>query len=365
MPDSYDELPILYALGASGALMFVDDVENGIACGCTCPDPNCGQALVARNAGTKRIHHFAHKRGGCSWSVDNIIVMLAADAVTCAGRMAFPSLDLCEEAHGEYEHLASARTLRVSDVSLQQLSGRGAPEMVVTCPGRAGSIRQFVVVVPLTHVLTDKQVDAIVSAGYRDVVVVDLRRAASARKKELGKHFDRYQLVAEFQDPALISSIMLDERWPYAHWERNERREAVMAEREKRRAELAEAQRAQEAAKAEEKRREREERERLRAEQAARAEAERQRMADKRAKKEAERLRREQLMSDEGQRAIRSEMLQVIDQQEIPARDALGRRWFRCELCGKVAPEDEFSVTGGRGKLNLGKCRACLMKTGA
>ena len=90
-------------------------------------------------------------------------------------------------------------------------------------------------------------------------------------------------------------------------------------------------------------------------------EAERQRIADEHAKEEAERLRREELMSDEGPRVIRSEILEVIDQQESPARDALGRRWFRCEICGKVAPEAEFSVMGGLGRLNLGKCRDCLM----
>jgi len=361
MSYSYDELPILYAPDASGMLRFIDDVENGIACGCTCPDPSCGQMLVARNGGTKLIHHFAHRQGGCSWPIDNIIVRLAADAVSHAGKMAFPALDLYDEACREHERIADARTLRVTGVSLERLSGRGAPEIVVTCPGRDGSTRRFAVVVPLTHSLTDKQVDMIVGVGCQDVVVIDLRGAAKARKKELGKHFDRNELVAEFQDPALIASIMLDERWPYARWERNARRESVVAERRKKRAELEKARRAQAAAKAEERRREREERERRMAEQAAQWEAERKRLAAELAEAEAERVRREELMSDEGQRAMRIEILKVIDQQESPAVDALGRRWLKCELCGKVAPETEFSVMGGLGRLNLGKCRDCLM----
>ena len=42
----------------TGELLFVDDVPNGLACNCTCPE--CGCLLEARNLGEKRIHHFAH-----------------------------------------------------------------------------------------------------------------------------------------------------------------------------------------------------------------------------------------------------------------------------------------------------------------
>ena len=371
MSGSFDELPILYAPDASGELRFIDDVENGAACGCVCPDPDCGQPLVARNGGTKRIHHFAHRQGGCSWSVDNLIVRLAAVAISRAGRMAFPALDICDEERRVCERIAAARTLRVSDVRLERLSGRGAPEIVVTCPGRAGVQRRFVVAVPFTHALTSTHVEAIVAAGYQDLVVIDLRRAIAARKRELGKHFDRFLLVAEWQDMSLIESVFLDERWPYARWERNARRDDIVAEQQRKRAELAEAKRARaaeeaerrrarEAAKAEERRREREERERQWAELETRMEAEREAERQRLAKEEAEWHRREQLMTEEGQRSMRAAILEVIDRQDEQALDALGRRWVRCELCGKVAPEDEFSVMGGPGRLNLGKCRDCL-----
>lgn len=55
--------PILFGRDADGILRHIDSVANGEACGCFCPDPSCGQVLIARNGGAKRIHHFAHKRG--------------------------------------------------------------------------------------------------------------------------------------------------------------------------------------------------------------------------------------------------------------------------------------------------------------
>lgn len=205
------------------------------------------------------------------------------------------------QARGEYERIAGARTLGVADARLERLSGRGAPEIVVTCRGRTGPEREFVV--PLVCKLTDRQVDAIVASGHRDVVVVDLKGAVDARKRELGRHFDRCRLVAEFQDPSLVESVMLDEGWPYARGERNGRREDIAAERRRRRAELAEAQRARAAAEAEERRREREERERIRAERDARKEAERERL---RAERES-RMEEERRWSAEGRERLRTQ----------------------------------------------------------
>lgn len=75
MSDVWGEsLPILYGRStATGELVRVDNAPNGKACGCVCPDPGCGQPLIARNNGKKRIHHFAHIGGTCAWSAEYLL----------------------------------------------------------------------------------------------------------------------------------------------------------------------------------------------------------------------------------------------------------------------------------------------------
>lgn len=42
-------------------LIHIEDAENGLACGCVCPE--CGDKLEAVNNGQKRAHHFRHSNG--------------------------------------------------------------------------------------------------------------------------------------------------------------------------------------------------------------------------------------------------------------------------------------------------------------
>ena len=42
----------------NGKLAFINDADNGLACGCKCTQ--CGEPLVAKNKGKIKEHHFAH-----------------------------------------------------------------------------------------------------------------------------------------------------------------------------------------------------------------------------------------------------------------------------------------------------------------
>ena len=55
----------------------------------------------------------------------------------------------------------------------------------------------------------------------------------------------------------------------------------------------------------------------------------------------------------------REEIVPLINQQEKTARDSLGRRWIKCEKCGRIDLEDSFYKYGGPNHVNLGICYDC------
>ena len=84
--------------------------------------------------------------------------------------------------------------------------------------------------------------------------------------------------------------------------------------------------------------------------------AERQRIqteeaAQRRVKQEEEKQQREE--------DFKKNLASNLEQQETPVRDAAGNRWIRCEFCGKIAKDSEFSSYGGANHVNLGTCKEC------
>ena len=57
--------------------------------------------------------------------------------------------------------------------------------------------------------------------------------------------------------------------------------------------------------------------------------------------------------------ARKAEIMGKIDQQIYQARDSSDKRWVRCEICGKIAEEGDFSSYGGENHINLGICNDC------
>lgn len=57
----------------------------------------------------------------------------------------------------------------------------------------------------------------------------------------------------------------------------------------------------------------------------------------------------------------REAVMEYMNQQDRPVRDAHGMRWIRCELCGEVKEEAEFVSYGGPGHVNLGECKNCKL----
>lgn len=376
MSDMFDELPVVYGTHVpTGELRHVDDVENGKACDCTCPDPRCGQRLIAKNGGEKRIHHFAHERGSCSWAVEYVISLLAAEAVRTAGRITFPALTYHDALRREEVTHAAPGSVPVATVELGEVSGRLAPDLVLTWRARSGEERRFAVVFQLVHRVTEEQVSRLASAT-EGVVLVDLRADMRRALREQGRHADRSAVVMSYQDADYIAEVLGDPHGELVTWAYNATAERLHAESVDRRKRADEERRARREAeerrrqeRAERLRQEREERERIarverearEAELAKERELAEKRRAERRRRQEEEK-RREEAMRPEHDHEHLADMSRLVEQQEVPAKDRFGRRWVKCRSCGKVAPERQFSMFGGRGCLNLGICTECMRR---
>lgn len=56
---------------------------------------------------------------------------------------------------------------------------------------------------------------------------------------------------------------------------------------------------------------------------------------------------------------FKKNMKENFSQQKTPVRDAEGNRWIKCEYCGLIAKDSEFSSYGGVNHVNLGVCQDC------
>ena len=92
MLSSYDAY-LTYAVGAKGHLVHVDDVPNGEACGCTCPE--CRSKLIAKNKGQHNQHHFAHVGGSdCVGAVESALHLMAKEILSEGKKIMLPRYPL-------------------------------------------------------------------------------------------------------------------------------------------------------------------------------------------------------------------------------------------------------------------------------
>ncbi len=82
---------IIYAVDSDGNLAHIDDVPNGLKCGCVCP--SCGVPLVAKNGGSKMGHHFAHSNGAdCATGYQTSIHLLAKEIIQESKKIYIPTI---------------------------------------------------------------------------------------------------------------------------------------------------------------------------------------------------------------------------------------------------------------------------------
>lgn len=80
---------LIYALDAHGKMVSVDNVPNGLACNCRCPQ--CYEPLIAKNGGEIKVHHFAHVGGNeCKGAYETALHILAKEIIATEKRIMLP-----------------------------------------------------------------------------------------------------------------------------------------------------------------------------------------------------------------------------------------------------------------------------------
>lgn len=121
-----------YGLDKDGRMRYITEVANGIKCGCICPNPLCGQRLIAKNNPANVIAlNFAHESGAeCAGAKESELHRRAKQIICDHRQIALP-----DQSFYEYQSAKPETTIDKyrADVSL---NGKNYPllvEIVVTC----------------------------------------------------------------------------------------------------------------------------------------------------------------------------------------------------------------------------------------
>jgi hypothetical protein len=80
---------LTYAIDSHGKMVYIEDVPNGLACNCICPQ--CHEPLISRNGGEIREHHFAHVSGNeCEGAYETAFHLLAKEIISQAKSVMMP-----------------------------------------------------------------------------------------------------------------------------------------------------------------------------------------------------------------------------------------------------------------------------------
>lgn len=160
----------------NGVVVHVDEVENGLACGCLCP--SCGERLVAKQ-GSEIAHHFAHEGGNdCKGGVQTALHLAAKAILLREKRMILPVLRVTasatDEGGGRHDATASlsSREVVFDEVSEETRFGGLIPDICAKVRERL-----LFVEVAVSHFVDDGKLRRLAEAGVA-TVEIDLSGAA-------------------------------------------------------------------------------------------------------------------------------------------------------------------------------------------
>lgn len=184
MRHEYDNL-FQYGL-KGGKLVHIDDVENGIKCGCECPE--CDEPLIAyNNPKNKRARHFQHHSlKDCAGVYETVIHLLAKEIIQEQGYLIVPDIDyVLSEYAWTYdtsvtqssEKVTRAKRIQFDRIEMEKSVGAFRPDLKCSISGKTIYIE-----IAVTHFIDQEKKEKIFRDG-NPVLEIDL----SGEKRILSK----------------------------------------------------------------------------------------------------------------------------------------------------------------------------------
>ncbi|MDU6373339.1 MAG: antitoxin Xre/MbcA/ParS toxin-binding domain-containing protein [Bradyrhizobium sp.] len=169
----------LIARASDGALVHIDDVPSGLACGCYCV--GCERRMVAKK-GEVQAHHFAHQsaRDGnsCLSAGETALHKFAKEVLNERLEIAIPEMFV--SAAEDRELVAPATTIKFENARLEVRNGMIVPDVVLELRDR-----RLLVEFKVTHASDETKIDQIREMNV-GAVEVDLSQYRDRPLKEIG-----------------------------------------------------------------------------------------------------------------------------------------------------------------------------------
>ncbi len=207
---------LTFALNDCGAVVSIEHVDRGAACGCFCPA--CGERLIAKQ-GDVKIWHFAHALGAdCAHGTETALHKAAKQIILETHELLLPSISITAQALGKYsgrlyfaETSLPERLQHFDRIQLEQPIGGIIPDIL----GQVGELK-ILIEIAVTHPVGDDKLMTIKQLGFPAIEIsLDLEKHTGWNWKKLSdevlrntenRHWLHHPQVAALKEEALTKA---------------------------------------------------------------------------------------------------------------------------------------------------------------
>jgi hypothetical protein len=168
---------MVFGLDEFSKPMHISEVENGLACGCTCP--GCGSDLIAKK-GPVMEDHFAHASGAdCAAGVESGLHLAAKDILAKRQEIALPVAEVRFQGGKKPIEVSSMDLYPLTNIRLEKRIGSITPDLLVDMDGKSLAIEIFV-----THRVDAEKIEKLRKMGL-STIEIDLSDVERDLNKDL------------------------------------------------------------------------------------------------------------------------------------------------------------------------------------